>query len=198
MATYRIDPDTLREVPGDVTAVWAHVEQLEARGQDGDGERVVWLRILGALGSASTLGWADVARRGGPPTLEAAAVTVPLAVPAAAYRPLLRVAHVLHWQRRHADADVVLDLVRAAASARAAAAADEGVRRDCAAVLAFTDQHQGKVRYDEGRYAEAADLFAAALARREREQAPTDQVVSSRQALDAARRRQAGVAPTPV
>ncbi|WP_136520202.1 MULTISPECIES: hypothetical protein [Cellulomonas] len=193
MPTYRIDPDSLREVPGDVTAVWAHVEQLEARGPQADGERVVWLRILGALGSARELGWADVARRGGPPTLEAAAVTVPRTVPPEAYRPLLRVAHVLHWQRRHADADTVIDLVRAAASARLEWTDASEVRGDCATVLAFADQHQGKVRYDEGRYAEAAVLFAAALERREREHAPSDQVVSSRQALEAARRRQAGV-----
>lgn len=200
MATYRIDPDSLREVPGDVTAVWAHVEALEARGAEADGERVAWLRILGALASAETLAWADVARRGGPGRL-ADLPTTAADLPRAAYRPLLRLAHVLHWQRRHEDAHAVVDAVRDAASAtvaRAAADGDEAVRRDGAAVLGFADQHQGKVRYDEGRYAEAAALFAAALERRQREEAPADQVASSRQALEAARRRQAGVAPSVV
>ncbi len=200
MPTYRIDPDSLREVPGDVTAVWAHVEALEARGVDADGERVAWLRILGALASAETLAWADVVRHGGPTSLAALPGAAP-ALATAAYRPMLRLAHVLHWQRRHADADAVVDAVRRAAEATAGHAVtvgDEAVRRDCAAVLGFADQHQGKVRYDEGRYAEAAVLFGAALQRRQREQAPADQVASSRQALEAARRRQAGMARSTV
>ncbi len=198
MATYRIAPDSLREVPADVTAVWAHVEALEARGAEADGERVAWLRILGALGSAESLAWTDVVRRGGPAALD---VLPAAALPRTAYRPLLRLAHVLHWQRRHDDAHAVVDAVRRAASAcaeRATAEGDEPVRSDCAAVLAFADQHQGKVCYDEGRYAQAAALFGAALERREREGAPADQVASSRLALEAARRRQAGVAPSVV
>ncbi|QCB93828.1 hypothetical protein [Cellulomonas shaoxiangyii] len=200
MATYRIDPDSLREVPRDVTAGWAHVEALEERGSDGDGERVAWLRILGALTSAELLAWADVARHGGPATLDALP-TAAAALPRTAYRPLLRLAHVLHWQRRYGDADAVVDAVRCSARAaaeQATAAGDEPVRRDCAAVLGFADQQQGRVRYDEGRYPEAAALFAAALERRECEGAPADQVASSRQALAAARRRHAGVAPSRV
>ncbi|TFH69687.1 MULTISPECIES: hypothetical protein [Cellulomonas] len=194
MVTYRIDTTTLREVPQDVGATWEHVDRLEASGPAGDGERVVWLRILGALASAEQLGWADAARRGGPATLADLREPARPPVPASAWRPLLRLAQVLHWRGRLGDADDVVEAVRRAAlAAHDAAGVDEAVRRDCASVLAFADQGQGKARYDAGRYAEARALFAAALERRTREGAPADQVESSRISLAAAERRLAGV-----
>lgn len=193
MVTYRIDTTTLREVPQDVAGVWEHVEQLERRGAGGDGERVVWLRILGALGSAEKLAWTDVVRHGGPASLDGVPRADGPAVPAAAWRPLLRLAQVLHWRRRFDDADRVVDAVRRAALEVAEHhGTDEVTRRDCSAVLAFADQGQGKVRYDAGRCAEAVQLFASALERRTRDGAPVDQVESSRIALAAASRR-AGV-----
>lgn len=190
MVTYRIDTTTLREVPQDVAAVWEHVEQLERRGAAGDGERVVWLRILGALASAEKLAWADVVRHGGPASLDGVPRAGGPVLPAATWRPLLRLAQVLHWRRRFDAADVVVDAVRRSALAvEDRADLDDATRRDCSAVIAFADQGQGKVRYDAGRCDEAVELFASALERRTRDGAPADQVESSRIALEAARAR---------
>lgn len=188
MVTYRMDTTTLREVPQDVGATWEHVEQLERRGPAGDGERVVWLRILGALGSAERLAWVDVARHGGPESLADVPAPGVARVPSASWRPLLRLAQVLHWRGRLDAADRVVDAVRHAADA-AAHDGDETTRRDCSAVLAFADQGQGRVRYDAGRYVEAVHLFSSALERRTRDGAPADQVESSRLALAAATAR---------
>lgn len=202
MVTYRIDTTTLREVPQDVGATWEHVEGLERRGPDGDGERVVWLRILGALASAEQLAWRDAVRHGGPGSVAEVPGPGGGDVPAAAWRPLLRLAHVLHWRQRLDAADRVVDAVRRAAQAAAVALdADDVTRRDCSAVIAFADQGQGKMRYDAGRYAEAVDLFTSALERRTRDGAPADQVESSRIALVAAADRAAraqGTALAPV
>lgn len=195
MVTYRIDTTTLREVPQDVAATWEHVEDLERRGADGDGERVVWLRILGASASAETLAWSDSVRHGGPGTLTEVPRPGDPGVPAGAWRPLLRLAQVLHWRGRLDAADLVVDAVRRAAQAAVVAdGVDDAARRDCSAVLAFADQGQGKVRYDAGRYVEAVDLFTSALERRTRDGAPADQVESSRIALAAANARAGRVA----
>ncbi|MBD7916679.1 hypothetical protein H9657_00080 [Cellulomonas sp. Sa3CUA2] len=192
MVTYRIDTTSLREVPLDVSATWEHVELLERRGVDGDGERVVWLRILGALASAEQLAWSDVARHGGPASLEQVPRPGGHDVPAAAWRPLLRLAQVLHWRHRFDAADVAVDAVRRAAQATIVRHdVDEATRRDCSAVLAFADQGQGKVRYDAGRCVEAVHLFTSALERRTRDGAPADQIESSRIALAAASSRAA-------
>ncbi|KSW29025.1 hypothetical protein [Cellulomonas sp. B6] len=119
------------------------------------------------------------------------------AVPSGAWRPMLRLSHVLHWRGRLDDADRLVDAVRrAAGAAHDAPGAGEAVRRDCASVLAFADQGQGRARYDAGRYAEAEALFASALDRRTREGAPSDQVESSRISLAAARARRAEGAAT--
>ncbi|MCC2322914.1 hypothetical protein [Cellulomonas xiejunii] len=190
VVTYRIDTTTLREVPQDVTATWEHVERLERLGTQGDGERVVWLRILGALVSAERLAWSDVVRHGGPASLAEVPRPGDQDVPAGAWRPLLRLAQVLHWRSRHDDADVVVEAVRRAAQSVAARPdVDDDTWRDCSAVLAFADQGQGKVRYDAGRYVEAVHLFTSALERRSRDGAPADQVESSRIALAAASSR---------
>lgn len=196
MVTYRIDTTTLREVPQDVTAIWEHVERLERRGPEGDGERVVWLRILGALVSAELLAWTDSRRHGGPASLAELEQPGAAPVPAAAWRPLLRLAQVLHWRGRGPAADLVVEAVRrAAGDVLAAEGHDDGTRRDCSAVLAFADQGQGKLRYDQGRYAEAAELFTSALERRTQDGAPADQVEASRVALEAAVRRGAPSLP---
>lgn len=190
MVTYRIDTTTLREVPQDVAATWEHVEQLERRGAEGDGERVVWLRILGALVSAEQLGWSDVVRHGGPASLGEVPRPGGADVPATAWRPLLRLAQVLHWRQQLDAADVVVDAVRRAAQAVVASpGVSDDTWRDCSAVLAFADQGQGKVRYDAGRCVEAVHLFSSALERRTRDGAPADQVESSRIALAAATER---------
>ena len=102
MVTYRIDTTSLREVPQDVAAVWEHVEELERRGPAGDGERVVWLRILGALASAERLAWTDVVRHGGPSSLAGVPREGAPDVPAASWRPHGG-AHPIRARRRWHD-----------------------------------------------------------------------------------------------
>jgi len=191
VVTYRIDTSSLREVPQDVAATWEHVERLERRGPAGDGERVVWLRILGAVGAAERLAWADSGRHGGPTSLADLPAPGHGGCPSASWRPLLRLAQVLHWRGRLDAADLVVEAVRRAAEAALGQDVDDATRRDCSAVLAFADQSQGKVRYDATRYVEAVHLFSSALERRSRDGAPADQVEASRIALEAARGRAA-------
>jgi len=184
---YRIDTTTLREVPQDVAGTWEHVEALERLGAAGDGERVVWLRILGALASAERLAWTDSARHGGPGSIGELPVAADGGVPPAAWRPLLRLAQVVHRRGRLDAADEVVEAVRRAARAAVVASdVDDLARRDCSAVLAFADQVDGAMRFDAGRHAEAVHLFSSALERRTRDGAPPDQVESSRIALEAA------------
>ena len=188
MASYRIDDATLRDVPDDVDAAWSRVRELEALGPDGDGERVVWLRMLGDLTSAAALGWLVLGRAGGPGDVDAARARPDLAVDALG--PALRLAHVLQWQRRFVEAD---DLFVAAidSAERIAATGPEGspVAARATSMTAFGYQHLGKSRFDEGRHDEALQLFEAALAIRVASEAPADQIASSRQAIAAARRR---------
>ncbi|GAA4624731.1 tetratricopeptide repeat protein [Cellulomonas oligotrophica] len=187
VATYTIDPTSLRERPDDVGASWARVEELEELGERGDGERVAWLRILGALRAAEDLAWDDVVRHGGPGGMAALLASGPGGVPVSALRPLLRLAQVLHHAGRHVDAERVLEQVRTATVTHLhAPGADERLVRECSAVMAFADHGQGKVLFDAGRPAEAVSLFRAALDRRLRDGAPEDQVESSRLALAAA------------
>jgi tetratricopeptide (TPR) repeat protein len=188
MASYRIDDVTLRDVPDDVAAAWARVRELEARDDAGGGERVVWLRMLGELEAAEDLGWTLLVRAGGPPDVEAARGGPRL--PLGALGPAVRLGHVLHWQGRFADAEQLF--VAAIASADSLAAGSPTGSSEYAAATAMTAfgrQHFGKSRFDEGRYAEALELFERALAIRLTNGAPADQLASSRQAIAATRHR---------
>lgn len=176
--TSRIDPITLRDIPDDVAAARAYLAELETRGEHGDAERVPWLRMLGHLEEAESLGRAILDRAGGTDVQGGVG-------------PALRLAHVLHWQGRFREADTLFDAARATAAGELEDANNERSRRWAAAMLAFADQHQGKARFDEGRTAEALALFERALARRIAENAPEDQINSTRQALAAAKARAA-------
>ena len=183
VASYRIDDVTLRDVPEDLEAAWAHVRSLEP-----GGEQVVWLRMLGELGRAEAMGWQLLDAAGGPGSLAEASPGVGL--PVDALGPAVRLAHVLHWQERFRDADVLFSAVVASAKNIAAAARDGSPEeRRAATMLAFAFQHLGKSRFDENRLSEALDLFEQAHALRERIGAPDDQLASSRQAIAAARAR---------
>jgi tetratricopeptide (TPR) repeat protein len=187
MASYRIDDVTLRDVPDDVDAAWARVRELERDAAD-SGERVVWLRMLGELAAAEDLGWALLVQAGGPPDVGAARRDPSL--PLAALGHTVRLAHVLQWQGRFADAEELFEAAIASADARAAAAPPRTPEQAVAtAMTAFGRQHFGKSRYDEGRYAEALELFERALAIRLASDAPADQIASSRQAIAATRQR---------
>jgi len=175
---YRIDDHTLREVVDDQVAARSHVESLARLGPEGDHERVVWLRMLGELDAAERLGRAVLRRAGGATTTGGVASA-------------LRLAHVLHWRGRYRDADVLFDTARRTAE-RALAGREPTRRKWASAMIAFADQHQAKARFDEGRYDEAMDLAVRGLERRLADQAPDDQVASSRQAVATIRSRLAG------
>jgi hypothetical protein len=187
VASYHIDDVTLRDEPDDLEAAWAHVRSLEP-----GGERVVWLRMLGELDRAEAMGWQLLAAAGGPGSLAEASRGVGLPVDALA--PAVRLAHVLHWQERFRDADVLFSAVIASATQIAAASAGSPEQRRATTMLAFALQHLGKSRFDENRPVEALDLFEQAYALRQRLGVPDDQLASSRQAIAAARARRAASA----
>ena len=171
------DPDTLREVWADERAVREQIALLRLRiaGAPDDiaelmdrGELVGLLRSVGDLDDA--LAQARLA-------LERAEL---VGTPAQQHTARLRLAHVLQWQGEFGTSDALFAQLSADAPAFGPI------------IVAFTHQHAGKNDYDQGRFAAAADHFAAALSIRTEFELPADQVASSTQALDAARRRQSG------
>lgn len=180
---YVIDPDTLRETVTDIAAVTSHIADLKASGETGDAERVSWLRIVGRLAEAEELGWHMLIDRGG--ANQHHTVTEPL--PFAAVSAALRLAHVLHWQKDFNTAEALFD----AAFDSADIAAKNGTESSTLAhiLIAFTWQHRGKLRYDQGRFTDARDCFTRALNIRESLSRPTDELESSRLAIKAATTR---------
>ncbi|MDP9364014.1 MAG: tetratricopeptide repeat protein [Chloroflexota bacterium] len=176
--SYRFDK-RLREVPNDPAGMARAVAEIEARlaaGVSDPGER---MRALGTLGGyRRILGRLDEAEA----TLREA---VALARQTGNERTLLaneiRLAHVLQWQERFAEADALF----VAAVARCKASPE------LTGLLSFALQHAGKSLFDQGRDAEAAERFAHALSLREAEGDP-DLIASSRLALVAARARLTG------
>lgn len=122
-------------------------------------DRVWLLRILGDLERSAVEGEAVLAG-GGPP---GAATRI---------RPLLLLGHTRSWQR---------DWERATELHTEALALATGTRWEAAA-----HQHWGKCLFEQGRYLEAAEEFAAALQARRAAGADPDLVASSTTALDRA------------
>lgn len=165
---YRIDPETLREVLIDPDQAVRYVDVVRAGGRCA--ELVPWLRMLGEVEQAERIGRKALADRGGPASAQGAAAA-------------LRLAHVLHWQEDFRAADELFDTVRSFLESW------DGSPQWASAMLAFTDQHQGKARFDEGRWEEAREMFRSALDRRIGNGAPEDQLASTRIALDAVEKR---------
>jgi tetratricopeptide (TPR) repeat protein len=175
---YRIDDVTLRDEPDDPDAAWAYVRTLEP-----GGDKVVWLRMLGELAQAEALGWDLLASHGGPASLASFGGR---ALPIAAVAPALRLAHVLQWQERFGDADLLFAAAISSAERLAEAAPDGSAEeRRALTLLAFGWQHLGKSRFDERRFDEALMLFRRAHELRGRLGAPNDQIASSEQAIAA-------------
>lgn len=175
--SFVIDPETLRDRPADEAEARARVAELEALGEEGDGERVVLLRMLGEVDQACELGWRVLARAGGPSDAEALAVSG--VVPVDAAKAAIRLAHALHWKGDLATAgDLYSTVIRSLANA--AMEADPRVPE----LEAFAHQHLGKMRFEEGRLDVARFHFEHALDLREKTGAPADQVESTRQALE--------------
>lgn len=179
-ATYVIDEETLRDRPADESAARARITELEAIGPDGDLERVPLLRMLGELDQAETLGWQVLERQGGPGSKDALMMTGVLPIEAVA--SAIRLAHVLHWKEDYQAAD---NLYSAALRSLDNARMNDDDR--VPSLEAFTHQHLGKMRFDQGKVAIAQLHFEQALRIREEEGAPEDQLASSRQALAVAR-----------
>lgn len=172
-----IDPETLRDRPANEAEARTRVGELESLGEDGDGERMTLLRMLGEVEQACELGWQVLARAGGPSDPEALALSG--VVPVDAAKAAIRLAHALHWNGDLATAgDLYSTVIRSLANA---------VMEDDPRVPeleAFAHQHLGKLRFDEGRLDVARFHFEHALDLREKIGAPADQIESTRQALE--------------
>lgn len=176
-ARYTIDPVSLREVVSNAAAVESRILDLESIGESGDAERISWLRILGRLHEAEELGWITLARAGG--AVDNRHIVTPL--PFQAVAAALRLAHVLHWQKRYSQAaGLFMAGLAAAQSAIKNSDFDSVTARSLAA---FAWQHLGKLYFDQGRFHDALESFESALVLRLELQSPEDQVASSRQAI---------------
>jgi tetratricopeptide (TPR) repeat protein len=176
------DPQTLREVPKDPAALSIHVENLKSalNGMKDPQKRVATLGELGVRQRA--LGLLDEAEDSLAEALHIAqAQDLGLATE---IQQKIRLAHVWHWQGEFGRADRMFRQVIAACEAV------EDVRH----YLPFALQHAGKSLFDQGRFADAKELFARALALRVDAGAPEDQRRSSELALAATHRRLEGPA----
>lgn len=171
-----IDPHTLRDRPADEAEARARLSELEALGESGDEQRVALLRMLGELDEACEVGWRVLGRLGGPADPEA--LSVAGVIPIDAAKAAIRLAHALHWKEDWATAgDLYSTVLRSLANATM-----EGDPR-VPELEAFTHQHLGKLRFEEGKFDVARFHFEHALDLREKTGAPSDQIESTRQAL---------------
>ncbi|WP_454853549.1 hypothetical protein [Promicromonospora soli] len=205
---HNFDPVTLHEVFDDVPAAQAYLAELAER-PDGEASAVLAVRVPltralapeadhpdAELAEAERLGWLAVRLAGGPDDDAAAAHAHAEEVPLGAVAPLLRLAHVLQWRHRFAEADLLFGLALEAAHhyGEHAASVEHAHRLEY-----FALQHWGKCRYDQALevhadqarpfLGEALALFVRALEQRVEAGAPSDEVASTRQAVRAARAR---------
>ncbi|MGP5666820.1 tetratricopeptide repeat protein, partial [Glutamicibacter arilaitensis] len=172
-ARYIIDPVSLREVVSNEAAVESRIEELENIGEPGDAERISWLRMLGRLQEAEELGWITLVKSGG--VTDNRQIVTPL--PFQAVAGALRLAHVLHWQKRYSQADRLFT----AALESAQSEIDNSEMNPVAArsLAAFAWQHLGKLHFDQGQFADALQSFESALVLRQELKSPEDQLAST-------------------
>ena len=185
-AEYSIDPQTLREIVADVSAVEARILQLEELGTSGEAERIGWLRMIGRLEEAEDLAWSCLHRCGFASQDLADGTALPYPAVAAA----LRLAHVLHWQGRFDRAHALFESSLVSIQNKDCSSTAE--KRVASTFEAFALQHQGKLYFDEGRFEQALDCFRRSLSIRQSINASDDQLASSRLAITAAESRLQG------
>ncbi|HZZ98266.1 MAG TPA: tetratricopeptide repeat protein [Jatrophihabitantaceae bacterium] len=163
------DPQTLREVYADPSAVRGRVQQLRAEVRDAldvidelraRGDLVAYLRGLDELDEAlvearQAVDRADIAGNG-----------------AQQHTARLRLAHVYQWRGDFAQSNMIFTELLAVAA------------QFGPVIEAFTHQHAGKNDYDQGHWPDARDHFERALAIRTELELP--EAESSRIALVAA------------
>lgn len=176
-ARYIIDPVSLREVVSNEAAVESRIEELENIGEPGDAERISWLRMLGRLQEAEELGWITLVKSGG--VTDNRQIVTPL--PFQAVAGALRLAHVLHWQKRYSQADRLF--TAALESAQSEIVNSEMNPVAARSLAAFAWQHLGKLHFDQGQFADALQSFESALVLRQELKSPEDQLASTRQAI---------------
>jgi tetratricopeptide (TPR) repeat protein len=167
------DPETLRESYPDPDAVRQRIAELR-RDIGSAPDDVAELMARGEL--------VDLLRASG--VLDDALAQARLAVDRAElvgsapqqHTARLRLAHVYQWRGEFVESDLLfIELLAAAAGFGPV-------------IEAFTHQHAGQNDYDQRRYDDAAEHFAAALELRRRHELPDEQIASSERALAAARR----------
>ena len=202
------DPVTLHEVIDDVPAARAYLAELagcpEREAPSTLAVRVPLTRALAVeaddpdteLAEAERLGWLAVRLQGGPARDAEAAHSHAADVPLGAVAPLLRLAHVLQWRHRFAEADLLFGLALEAAHhyGEHAASVEHAHRLEYLALL-----HWGRCRYDQALevhvdqarpyLGEALALFERALELRVEAGVAAEQVEVTRQAIRAVRDR---------
>lgn len=190
-ANYFLDPLTLREVVNDKKLVSERILELELKGETGDAERIAWLRMVGRLDEAEKLGRASLAKARVSNFAEESSHILPLPAVTAA----LRLAHVFHWQERHVLAK---ELFLSAITAAKDATKDPKIHRKTAlSLVAFGQQHLGKLHFDLGEFSNALDCFNKALAIRHDLDSPSDQIESTLQAIQTTKSLIEGTATSP-
>ncbi|WP_431493318.1 hypothetical protein [Glutamicibacter sp.] len=185
-AEYSIDPQTLREIVADVSAVEARILQLEELGTSGEAERIGWLRMIGRLEEAEELAWSCLHRSGFASQDLASSSALPYPGVAAA----LRLAHVLHWQGRFELSHALFESARA--SIQNKDCSSDAEKHFASTLEAFALQHHGKLYFDKGQFDQALGCFSSSLSLRQTLDASEDQLASSRLAVAAAESRLLG------
>lgn len=168
--TYVFDHHSQREVLTDRLATELHVETLKHRGFTGDSIRVVWLRILGRLDEATQLGWAVLARLGGPCSPEMVGRTP---IELNAVRAAIRLANVLQWRQDFATAHRLIH--QSMATIDAVPIANEHALY-ARYLLPYVYLHSARCYFDEGNFVAALGRARACLQLRHAANVPASEI----------------------
>lgn len=180
---FHFDENTQREVLLDPEAARDWIRTLEEQGLIGDPMRVVWLRILGRIDEAETLGWEVLERSGGPDSLETAAGwTMPLTSVTAA----VRLGHVLQSKGDFDGAHLLYEKALATLDSVEALTEDSAYADY---LRPFAYQHVARCHYDQGDYRAAITASQQAAELRRNAGVPQEQLLVSEGLIRAAQAR---------